>query len=268
MSAEPGATRVALVTGASRGIGEHIARALLDVGWSVAALVRSTGSLRGLVDEFGDAVLPLTADVTDLVEVDRAVEQTLERLGPISLVVNNAGAIETEVPLWEADPDEWWRVIEVNVRGPFLLTRAVVPAMLAGGGGRVININSGAATAPRADLSAYTASKAALARLTGAVDASAASDGVYAFDLSPGVVRTDMTLGMAMHEGRTEWTEPADVTALVLAIAGGSLDAWSGRMIRAGVDSPASLQARAERGLADADRTIGLIPWGEDDPLG
>jgi hypothetical protein len=70
-----------------------------------------------------------------------------------------------------------------------------------------------------------------------------------------------------MHHGRTEWTSPQEVTDLALALASGDLDAWSGRLVRAGADTPASLRARAEEGLGDDDRRLRLHPWGADDPL-
>jgi NAD(P)-dependent dehydrogenase (short-subunit alcohol dehydrogenase family) len=207
-------------------------------------------------------------DVTDDVAVGEGVEAVLSSWGRIDLLVNNAGAIESEVPLWEADVDQWWSVITTNVRGPFLMTRAVVPVMIAAGGGRVINLNSGAGMAERAELSAYTASKSALARLTGSTHLAGWAQGIRAFDLAPGTVRTEMTLSMKLHQGRTQWTDPVDVTNLVLALAGGDLDAWSGRFVRAGVDSPASLRERAAQGMDDAARTLRLRSWGPSDPLG
>jgi hypothetical protein len=88
-----------------------------------------------------------------------------------------------------------------------------------------------------------------------------------AFDLAPGVIRTDMTTSMQAHSGRTEWTEPSAVTELVLAMAAGELDAWNGRLVRAGLDTPASLHTRAAGGLTPGARTLGLIRWGDDDPL-
>ena len=139
---------------------------------------------------------------------------------------------------------------------------------LSAGGGRVINLNSGAGTAERAELSAYTASKSALARITGSTHLAGWVLGIRAFDLSPGVVRTRMTLSMDLHRDRTQWTEPADVANLALALASGDLDAWSGRFVRAGVDTPASLRERAALGLDDAARTLRLRPWGSSDPLG
>ena len=82
----------------------------------------------------------------------------------------------------------------------------------------------------------------------------------------PGVVRTDMTRGMDAHAGRTEWTDPAEVTELVLALVSGELDAWSGRFVRAGIDTVASLRARADAGLAPDERTL-VLSLGDDDPL-
>ena len=242
------AAAVAVVTGASRGIGEHLATALEKAGYAVERGSRSV------------------APVTDRAAVERWVGDIVARHGRIDLLVNNAGLIDTEVPLLESDPDEWWQTVEVNLRGPYLMTRAVLPHMVAPGGGRIVNINSGAAYRNSTIATAYNVSKGALARLTAATGLNAVQ-GVRAFDLAPGVVRTDMTAAMEAHRGRTEWTEPAVVADLLLAIAGGELDDWNGRLVRAGLDTPESLRARAAKGLTDTDRTLGLLRWGEDDPL-
>lgn len=258
MSAAQG--RVALVTGASRGIGAHIAGALAGAGWTVVGLSRSGGG----TDE---RVPVLACDVTEPAAVETAVRSVVEDHGRIDLLVNNAGLVEPEVPLWDSDVDTWWQVVVTNVRGPYLMTRAVAPHMIAAGGGRVVNLNSGAGTRPDGLLTAYTASKSALARLTGGTTLAGREHGLLAFDLAPGVVETDMTHGMAMHEGRTEWTDPADVTALVLALGGGELDAFAGRMVRAGADTLEALRAAAAGGLSETARTLRLQPWGPDDPL-
>lgn len=240
--------RVAVVTGASRGIGRYIAEALEQSGYVVERGSRAT------------------AEVTDRGAVQAWVADILERHRGIDLLVNNAGVIDDEVSLLDSDPDEWWRTIEVNLRGPYLLTRAVLPAMVAAGRGRIVNINTGAAYRNGDSATAYNVGKGALARLTSAT-ALNAGRGVMAFDLAPGVVRTDMTTAMQAHRGRTEWTEPSAVTDLVLAMAAGELDAWNGRLVRAGLDTPASLQERAAAGLSPDARTLGLVRWGEDDPL-
>lgn len=255
---------VALVTGASRGIGALLSRALLAHGWRVAAVSRSGDRPEG--EEHPD-LRCYRVDVTDEPAVVATVDAVTRDLGPVHLLVNNAGLIEPEVPLWESDSQTWWRVLTVNVRGPYLLTRAVVPGMIAAGGGRVVNLSSGAATAERADLTAYCASKSAVARITGGVALAGRPHGVLAFDLAPGHVRTDMTESMVLHRDRTEWTEPQDVVDLFLALAGGELDAFSGRMVRAGADDLQTLRRVAADGLPDGARMLRLRPWGDDDPL-
>jgi NAD(P)-dependent dehydrogenase (short-subunit alcohol dehydrogenase family) len=263
--------RVAVVTGASRGIGAVIARALADHGYAVCVLARDGSAaavVAGEILALGGLAMALSVDVTDQVAVGGAVDAVLSSWGRIDVLVNNAGSIEREVPLWEADVDQWWSVITTNVRGPFLMTRSVVPHMIAAGGGRIINLNSGAGTAERAELSAYCASKSALARITGGTHLAGWAHGIRAFDLTPGTVRTEMTLSMELHRGRTQWTDPRDVTNLVLALAGGELDAWSGRFVRAGIDTPATLIEQAGLGIDDDARTLRLRPWGPSDPLG
>ena len=265
------AQRVAVVTGASRGIGAMIARALADDGYGVCLLARdgsAAAAVAGEIGSVGGLAMTRSVDVTDEVAVGETVRAVLSSWGRIDLLVNSAGSIEREVPLWEAEVDQWWSVITTNIRGPFLMTRAVVPAMIAAGGGRIINLNSGAAAAERAELSAYSASKSALARITGSTHLAGWADGIRAFDLAPGVVRTQMTLSMDLHRGRTQWTEPTDVTNLMLALASGELDAWSGRFVRAGVDTPESLRGRVGLVMGDGARTLRLRPWGASDPLG
>lgn len=239
---------VAVVTGASRGIGRILAEALEEHGW--------------LVERGSSAV----ADVTDAVAVQEWIEAVLDRRGRIDLLVNNAGVIDAEVPLEDSDPEDWWSTVEVNVRGPYLLTRAVLPHLLDRGAGRVINLNSGAGTTPGEVASAYNVAKTALGRITGSTHLSGEGRGVLAFDFAPGVVRTDMTRSMPRHDDRTEWTDPSEVVDLFLALADGRLDAWSGRMVRAGTDTVADLEEAAAT-LRPAGRTVGLLPYGDDDPL-
>ena len=241
---------VAVVTGASRGIGRHIADALESKGYAV---------------ERGSSTV---APVTERDRVEAWVADILSRHPRVDLLVNNAGVIDAEVPLLDSDPEEWWRTVEVNVRGAYLLTW-VVGRMLrertgSTDGLRVVNLNSGAGRWPGKVATAYNLSKTALARLTGSTHLA----GIPCLDLMPGVVRTDMTESMQAHVGRTDWTDPADVSDLVLAFAAGGLDAWSGRFVRAGVDTPESLRSRAEAGLGESDRTVTLRTWGSGDPLG
>jgi NAD(P)-dependent dehydrogenase (short-subunit alcohol dehydrogenase family) len=169
-----------------------------------------------------------------------------------------------EVPVWQADPDEWWRVVESQVRGPLLLVHAVVPGMVERGRGRVVDLASGLGTRAQRLYSAYSVGKTGQMRLSEALAVSLEGTGVGVFDLAPGVVRTAMSTAMSIHEGRTEWTPPEAVVELVAAIAAGELDAWSGRFLRAGADDLATLRRVVPEGDA---RRLRLRPYGPDDPI-
>ncbi len=260
--------KTAIVTGGSRGIGAHVARALVDAGWYVVVLARSQESLSDISGQLStESCLPLACDVTDAGAIEAMLATVVQSRPSLDVLVNCAGLIEPEVPIWEADEQLWWQVIVTNVRGPFLMTRAVAPIMIDQGEGRIINLNSGAGTRESPVLTAYTASKSALARITGGTAAAGAEHGLLAFDLAPGVIETDMTHSMQMHQGRTEWTDPKDVTDLALAIAAGDLDGFSGRMVRAGSDDLETLRAKSREGLPESARMIRLRPWGDDDPI-
>ncbi len=261
---------VALVTGASAGIGRYLVQGLAECGAAVAGIARSADRLERAMAEVaqstGARMLAVPADVTDRAAVEAAVARITDELGPVTLLINNAGSIDAaEVPLWETDPDHWWQVVESQVRGPYLVSRAVVPGMIAAGGGRVIGLGSGLGTRGSDVYSAYSAGKTGQMRITEAIDLAGAAHGVRAFDLAPGVIDTEMTRAMAMHEGRTEWTRPEDVVALAVAIAAGELDQWSGRFMRAGADDLATLRTTTP---PDEARQLRLRPYGDTDPVG
>ncbi|MFE5293578.1 SDR family NAD(P)-dependent oxidoreductase [Isoptericola sp. NPDC056618] len=272
---EPRPARTALVTGASRGIGRAVALGLARAGLDVALVARDAARLAEVareVRDLGRTALELPADITDAAAVAAAVRAaegspTDGGLGAVDLLVNNAGRIDAEVPLWEADPDEWWSVLETNVRGPFLLARHAVPGMLARGGGRVVDLNSGAGSHDNADATAYTASKTALMRLGAGLHAAGHDRGLRVLEVAPGVVRTDMTGSMRAHEGRTEWTPVERTVDLVTAFARGDLDACSGWFVRASHDTPESLVRLAGAATAPAARRLRVQPAADDDPL-
>jgi NAD(P)-dependent dehydrogenase (short-subunit alcohol dehydrogenase family) len=263
------AGQVALVTGASTGIGRHLVEGLATRGMAVAGLARGADRLTATMSEVAEATgartLAVTADVTDRASVEAAVATVVAELGQVDLLVNNAGLIdEFEVPLWEADPDQWWDVVTSHVKGGFLLCRAVVPWMVLRNHGRVVNLASGMSVRARPEYSAYSVAKTGLMRMTEALAEALDGTDVRAFDVAPGVVETEMTRSMPMWKGFTDWTPPEKVVELVGAIAAGELDQWTGRFLRAGGDDLAVLKAHTPD---DAARQLRLRPYGDNDPL-
>src|SRR5688500_733562 len=154
--------QIALVTGGGRGIGRLIALELAGAGMRVAVSARSADQVEATAQEIDG--LAITADVSKQEDVQAMVETVERELGPIDLLVNNAG-IGLGGPLpWEQDPADWWHVFEVNVLGAYLCSRAVLPGMVERGRGRIVNTGSGASYLPNAGATAYGASKAALGR--------------------------------------------------------------------------------------------------------
>jgi len=272
MSTSP---RTALVTGAGRGIGRGIALGLARAGWSVGLVGRTRAHLDAVAAQCR-AVNPsvgVAVAAGDLVDPEAvgaavaAVERELAPLGGLGLLVNNAGVVEhAELPFAADDVADAWRVIEANVRGPLLVTHAVLPGMLARGSGRIVNLSSGSAHRVSDVYTGYGISKGALSRFTRLLDHQYRATGLRVFDLAPGVVATDMTDGMPLHEGRTEWTPVEAVADLVVAIGEGRLDALSGRFLRTGADTLESLLAAADRIVTTDARVLRLATYGPDDP--
>ena len=200
----------ALVTGGSRGLGREAARALTADGWSVAVTGRDAAALDAVV-ESGDAALAVRGDVTSADDVAAAVTATTEELGPVDLLVANAGAFAAGGRLWETDPATWWADVEVNLRGVHLALHAVLPSMVERGSGRVVVLGSGFGTVPTPGGSAYATSKAAVMRLVDTVAAELEGTGVVVLVVSPGMVPTDMTHGFpeGFLQLRPDLREPA-----------------------------------------------------------
>jgi NAD(P)-dependent dehydrogenase (short-subunit alcohol dehydrogenase family) len=269
--------RTALVTGASRGIGREIGVALAQAGLKVALFATNTHAIEQLASELrkdtcvAENVIAIPCDVANPVEVTKATSKALAAFGHIDLLVNAAGVLDDEVPAWEANAQQWWHTFEVNVRGPFLLAQALVPQMIARGGGRIIDLSSGAATRPMVEASAYNASKTALLRFGEHLAVAGAEYGLRVFELAPGVVKTDMTADTKMHLGRTQWTPVSRTTDMVLAIARGEVDQCSGWYLRVTDDTPESLQTLAAQrtitGPNSSARKLRIMPAPKNDPL-
>lgn len=257
----------AIVTGASRGIGRALAEGLAAAGFRVGLIARDAHRLAEVEAHLAASNgvgATAVADVTVPDQVAEAVAALESRLGPADLVVNNAGiADRAEVPAWEADPDDWWRVLEVNLRGPYLVSRAILPG-LRDRGGRIITI-TGMVQRAVPGYSAYTVAKAAVSRLT----ESLAEAGVRAFDLSPGMIRTDLTRSMPMLAGAPEeaYASPDRALRFVLAIADGRLDGLAGRYFHAQHDE-LHVVLKYAAAIVDTDaRRLRISRYAATDPV-
>jgi 3-oxoacyl-[acyl-carrier protein] reductase len=234
--------QVALVTGGGRGIGAGIARELTDAGMRVAVTARTAEQVAETAREIGG--LGITAEVTKRDQVEAAARRVESELGPIDLLVANAGVALWESAAWEVDPDDWWHVFEVNVLGVYLSTRAVIPGMIERGRGRIVITGSGAAYLPGPGSSAYNASKAAVWRFGETLARQLERHGIPVFVISPGLVRTEMTEDR-FPDG-APWTPPELAPRLVRALASGRADSLSGRYIHAEHDHIEDLIGRAD----------------------
>jgi len=199
-----------------------------------------------VADELGG--LALVGDVTRRDDVEAWVERTERELGPIDLLVANAGISGGGRPFLEESTDEWWRVFEVNVLGTYLCCRTVGALMADRGHGRIVNVGSGGSylpiTNPTVALgTSYGPSKAALGRFTEILAAALGPSGVHVFLISPGLVRTSMTERFGSD---APWTPPELAPRLVRVLASGRADALAGRYLHAEHDDIDDLIARAD----------------------
>jgi NAD(P)-dependent dehydrogenase (short-subunit alcohol dehydrogenase family) len=204
--------RVALVTGGGRGVGRLLARTLAEAGAAVALIARSSDELATTVGQIRDAgavAAAASADVTDEIAVTAALAQLRAQLGPVDILINNAGINGPMGVMWETESAEWWRTLEVNLGGAFVLSRMLLPDMIAAGRGRIINITSNAGVYRWPLVSAYVTSKAALIKLTETLAAETVKHGVSVFSVDPGLLpiglkrRSPDEHRPARHAGRT-----------------------------------------------------------------
>lgn len=249
--------QTAIVTGAGRGIGRAIALRLAHAGATVAVAARSQEEIedvtRTIVSGDGRSIAVRT-DVTNERAVESLIDEVERTFGPPTLLVNNAGSLGQVGPVAESDPAAWWHDVEVSLKGTFLCTRAVLPAMLREGRGRIVNVSSYAAVAPSPFMTAYACAKTAVLRFTDSLAAELESSGVLAFSITPGFVRTQLVeQAAASDEGRRflpqleerrDALEPEGAARLVAQIASGELDALSGRFLHV-LDDVDDLLSRA-----------------------
>ncbi len=260
-----------IVTGAGRGIGRAIALELARSGHSVALASRTEAQVQAVADEIAAAdgtAIAVPTDVTSQASVEELVSHTRERFGGIDVVVNNAGSFQTIGPTWETDPESFWTDLTINLRGPYLLCRAVIPRMIEQGGGTIINMIGGGAAGPLPYGNAYGTSKAGLTRFTETLAEELKGHHIAVFATNPGLVRTEMTeLQLTTDAGKKWMTRiaelfeegadrpPTDAARLIRALVEGDYFELTGRQFGPD-DDPATVAADTDRILREDLRTL------------
>lgn len=191
--------RTAVVTGASRGIGEATARHLAECGARVVLAARSGERIEAIVAEIvaaGGQAIAVPCDVAKAGDVKALIEAAASGGAGVDILVNNAGLIEPIAHLADSDPEAWDEVVDVNLKGVYHGLRYAIPAMLERGGGTIVNISSGAATSALEGWSHYCATKAAVLMLTMSADKEYGDRGIRVVGLSPGTVATHMQVAI------------------------------------------------------------------------
>ncbi|HTZ35923.1 MAG TPA: SDR family oxidoreductase [Stellaceae bacterium] len=267
------AGRVAIVTGASQGLGEAIAERFAAEGASLVLCARGAAALAGVAQRLaanaaaGQRIVAHAADIGDPAQAEALARFALDAFGRIDILVNNAGVYGPMGLTHEVAWDEWVDALRINLLGLVAMCRAVTPAMIARRGGRIVNLSGGGATNPLPRLSSYAASKAAVVRFTETLALELAEHGITVNAIAPGALATRMTrqlldagperVGAALHrriaqvaaEGGTPLRLGAE---LAVYLASDEAAAISGRLLAAQWDPWRTLHERAAE-LADSD---------------
>jgi NAD(P)-dependent dehydrogenase (short-subunit alcohol dehydrogenase family) len=251
--------QVSIVTGGGRGLGRAFAQALAAAGSAIAVVARSAAEIAEtveLIERAGGRAQAFTVDITDADAVDIAFGEIERSLGAVDLLVNNAGIAGPIGPFSQSTLQDWWRTMDVNLRGQVICAHRVLPGMIERRRGRIINIASGGGAYMLPHFSAYVTSKTALIRFAECIAAEVAADGVGVFAMGPGTVRTAMSeYSLNSPEGKTwmPWFRtifdegrdlpPERPAALLLALASGRMDSLSGCFLRPDDDLDAILAA-------------------------
>lgn len=263
--------KVAIVTGAGRGIGRAIALALAREGASVVAVSRTLSEIEETVAQvqaLGGQALAIKADVSSQADVARMVGQTIQAFGTVDILVNNAGVQGPIGPLVQNSADVWIQTVMINLVGTFLCCQAVLPVMIRQRRGKIINLSGGGATGPRANFSAYAASKAAVVRLTETLAEEVKPYNIQVNAIAPGAAATrmqdevvaagDIAGEQALTEARrvldNGGTPPDLPAALALFLASDNSDGLTGKLIAAPHDGWQSWDAQRIAELMSA-------PW-------
>ena len=212
--------RVALITGASQGLGRALALAYAKEGASIVINSRSEESIRPVAEEvesLGAEVLALAADVSRSADVEKLVGAATQRFSRIDVLVNNAGLLGPRVAIEEYPEDEWRRVIDANLTGPFLVSKAVIPHMP--GGGSIVNVVSGVSVEGRPKWGAYSVSKFGVEGLTQILSAELRERGIRVNAVDPGGMRTEMRAAAYPEEDPMTRITPEENTDVFVYLA-------------------------------------------------
>jgi NAD(P)-dependent dehydrogenase (short-subunit alcohol dehydrogenase family) len=226
--------KVALITGASQGLGRALALAFAREGARVVVNARSEGSVRpvaGEVEDVGGEVLAVAADVSKGADAERLVGESVERLGKIDVLVNNAGLLGPRVAIEDYPEGEWRRIIDANLTGPFLVSKAAIPYLSEGAS--IINVVSGVSVEGRAEWGAYSVSKFGIEGLNQILAAELAERGIRVNAVDPGGMRTDMRAAAYPEEDPQTRITPEENTAVFLYLASDESEGVTGERFKA-----------------------------------
>ena len=210
--------QVVFITGASRGIGRQVALTCAKAGATVVVGARSQKGHQSVVDQIsaqGGKAYGVDLDVTIEDKVKQAVEHIINRSECVDALINCAGIIQYDTPVWQTSIEDWDRMMQVNLRGTFLTCHAVAPFMVQKGKGKIVNLASSSARMADDDLGPYTASKWAVAGYATSLARSLRPHGVRVNCVNPGWVDTDMSRAY-QAEGDSEWSTPQEIANAVL----------------------------------------------------
>ena len=226
--------KVALITGASQGLGRALALAFAREGARVVVNARSEDTVRpvaGEVEDVGGEVLAVAADVSKGVDVERLVGESVERFGKLDVLVNNAGLLGPRVAIEDYPEGEWRRIMDANLTGPFLVSKATIPYL--SDGASIINVVSGVSVEGRAEWGAYSVSKFGMEGLNQILAAELAKRGVRVNAVDPGGMRTDMRATAYPEEDPQTRITPEENTAVFLYLASDESKGVTGERFKA-----------------------------------
>lgn len=226
--------KVALITGASQGLGKALALAYAEAGAKIVINSRSEGSIEPVAEEVeskGAEVLSVAADVSDSKDARRLVDAAVERFGRIDVLVNNAGVLGPRVTIEEFPEDEWRKVIDANLTGPYLVAKAAIPYMSEGAS--IINLVSGVSVEGRAEWGAYSVSKFGIEGLSQILAAELKERGIRSNAVDPGGMRTDMRAAAYPEEDPSTRITPEENTDVFLYLASDESKGVTGERFKA-----------------------------------